>query len=97
MNKRINNLIVYVSSRNNYDMLENEVFKNINLEGFEFINVDDCSEPEEQKKGKAYEAATFSHVVEVVHVGDEYLCLPSCHSPFYILLQSSKSHLQHTT
>ncbi|MBT7623556.1 MAG: hypothetical protein HN595_03410 [Flavobacteriaceae bacterium] len=52
MNKRINNLIVYVSSRNNYDMLENEVFKNINLEGFEFINVDDCSEPEEQKKGK---------------------------------------------
>ena len=41
MNKRINNLIVYVSSRNNYDMLENEVFKNINLEGFEFINVDD--------------------------------------------------------
>ena len=24
---------------------------------------------------KAYEAATFSHVVEVVHVGDEYLCL----------------------
>ena len=52
MNKRINNLIVYVSSRNNYDMLENEVFKNINLEGFEFINVDDCSDPEEQKKGK---------------------------------------------
>ena len=36
-------LIIYVSSKNNYEMLENEVLKNINTEGFEFINVDDNS------------------------------------------------------
>lgn len=47
------NIIVYVSSRNNYDMLEGEVFKNIDLEGFEFINVDDKSSPQEISKGKA--------------------------------------------
>ena len=47
------NLIVYVSSRNNYEMLEKEVFKNINLEGFEFINVDDCSDKSEVDKGRA--------------------------------------------
>lgn len=46
------NLIVYVSSRNNYDMLAGEVLKNIKLEGFEFINVDDCSEKSEIEKGK---------------------------------------------
>ena len=46
------NLIIYVSSRNNYDMLDGEVFKNINTEGFEFINVDDNSSTEEIKKGK---------------------------------------------
>ena len=46
------NIIIYVSSRNNYDMLDGEVFKNINTEGFEFINVDDKSSPEEIKKGK---------------------------------------------
>lgn len=46
------NLIVYVSSRNNYDMLEGEVLKNINLEGFELINVDDKSSDEELSKGK---------------------------------------------
>ena len=37
------NLIVYVSSRNNYDMLDGEVLKNIDFEGFELINIDDCS------------------------------------------------------
>ena len=47
-----NNLIVYVSSRNNYDMLSGEVLKNINTEGFEFINVDDKSSSEEIEKGK---------------------------------------------
>lgn len=47
------NIIVYVSSRNNYDMLENEVLKNINTEGFEFINVDDNSCANELSKGKA--------------------------------------------
>ena len=46
------NLIIYVSSRNNYDMLEGEVLKNINREGFEFINVDDKSCDEEISKGK---------------------------------------------
>lgn len=46
------NIIIYVSSRNNYDMLEGEVLKNINFEGFEFINVDDCSEKDQIDKGK---------------------------------------------
>ena len=46
------NLIIYVSSRNNYDMLEGEVLKNINLDGFELINVDDNSSEEEKEKGK---------------------------------------------
>jgi hypothetical protein len=50
MNK--DNLIIYVSSRNNYDMLKGEVLKNINREGFEFINVDDQSSLEEIEKGK---------------------------------------------
>ena len=48
------NIIIYVSSRNNYDMLEGEVLKNINFEGFEFINVDDCSENDQIDKGKKY-------------------------------------------
>tara|TARA_R110000824_G_scaffold155769_1_gene328503 strand:- start:269 stop:1240 length:972 start_codon:yes stop_codon:yes gene_type:complete len=48
-----NNIIIYVSSRNNYDMLEGEVLKNIKREGFEFINVDDKSCDEEITKGKA--------------------------------------------
>lgn len=48
-----NNIIVYVSSRNNYDMLENEVLKNINFEGFEFINIDDNSSSAEVDKGMA--------------------------------------------
>ena len=50
MNK--NNIIIYVSSRNNYDMLSGEVLKNIDTEGFEFVNVDDKSSPEEIEKGK---------------------------------------------
>lgn len=50
MNK--DNVIIYVSSRNNYDMLEGEVLKNIDTEGFEFINVDDKSCDEEIAKGK---------------------------------------------
>lgn len=51
MNK--DNIIIYVSSRNNYDMLEGEVLKNIDTEGFEFINVDDKSSGEEITKGKS--------------------------------------------
>lgn len=46
------NLIIYVSSHNNYDMLEGEVL-NIDFEGFEFINVDDASSDEEITKGKS--------------------------------------------
>ena len=46
------NLIIYVSSRNNYDMLSGEVLKNINTEGFEFINIDDGSSEDELSKGK---------------------------------------------
>ena len=46
------NLIIYVSSRNNYDMFKGEVLKNINFEGFEFINVDDNSCKEEIIKGE---------------------------------------------
>ena len=46
------NLIIYVSSHNNYDMLEGEILKNIDREGFEFINVDDKSCSEEIEKGK---------------------------------------------
>ena len=46
------NLIIYVSSRNNYDMLEGEVLKNIDREGFELINIDDKSSEEEITKGK---------------------------------------------
>ena len=48
----MSNIIIYVSSRNNYDMLSGEVLKNINTEGFEFINVDDKSSYEEVEKGK---------------------------------------------
>lgn len=47
------NLIIGVSSFNNYDMLEFEVLKNIDFEDFEFINIDDHSRPENVKRGKA--------------------------------------------
>ena len=46
------NLIICVSSFNNYDMLEQEVLNNIDTEGFEFINIDDKSSKEEIAKGK---------------------------------------------
>ena len=46
------NIIIYVSSRNNYDMFEHEVLNNINREGFEIINVDDRSLEENKIKGK---------------------------------------------
>lgn len=45
-------LIIYVSSKNNYDMLSGEVLKNISFDGYEFINVDDNSEELEIKKGR---------------------------------------------
>jgi len=45
-------IIVYVSSRNNYDMVEGAVLKNIKLNGYEFVNVDDGSSDIEISKGK---------------------------------------------
>ena len=47
----MNNTTIYLSSRNNYDMIS--VFlDNVNLEGYKLYNVDDCSDEEEIKKGK---------------------------------------------
>ena len=46
------NLIIYLSSRNNYEMLENEVLKNIKTDGFEIINIDDGSIPKQLEYGK---------------------------------------------
>ena len=46
------NLIIYLSSRNNYEMLENEVLKNIKTDGFELINIDDGSDFEQLEYGK---------------------------------------------
>ena len=50
----MSNIIIYVSSRNNYDMLSGEVLKNINTEGFEFINVDDKSSDNSAEIIKSY-------------------------------------------
>lgn len=47
------NLIIYLSSRNNYDMFGGEVLSNINTDGFELINVDDNSSEHEVIKGKS--------------------------------------------
>ena len=46
-------IAVYISSRNNYDMLQREVMKNVNLKDFYFVNVDDSSSYEEMQKGKS--------------------------------------------
>ena len=39
MNSKKDNLIIYLSCRNNYDMLEGEVIRNIDTEGFEMFAV----------------------------------------------------------
>lgn len=44
------NLIIYTSNRNNYDMVEGEILK-IDFEGFEYFSVDDNSSSKELKKG----------------------------------------------
>ena len=41
------NILIYCSSRNNYEMLENEILKNVNFEGFDFVNIDDNSVEEQ--------------------------------------------------
>lgn len=46
------NLIISVSSHNNYVMLENDVLKNIDCEGFEFINIDDDSTEDQRSEGR---------------------------------------------
>tara|TARA_Y100001963_G_scaffold148442_1_gene226340 strand:- start:2655 stop:3575 length:921 start_codon:yes stop_codon:yes gene_type:complete len=47
----MNNTTLYLSSRNNYDMIP--VFlKNTDLNGYKLYNVDDCSTEEEIQKGK---------------------------------------------
>jgi len=48
----MNRLAIFLSSKNNYEMLENEVLKNNNFEGFELINVDDNSTNEQLNLGR---------------------------------------------
>ena len=38
MNKE--NILIYCSSRNNYEMLKGEIFENVDFEGFDFVNVE---------------------------------------------------------
>jgi len=45
-------IAIYISSRNNYDLLESVFLKNIDLEGYQLFNIDDNSEPDEVEKGK---------------------------------------------
>ena len=52
MSVNLENILVYCSSRNNYEMLENEIFKNVDFEGFDFVNVDDNSCEEQVALGK---------------------------------------------
>mgnify|MGYP003115444126 FL=1 len=44
-------IALYLSSRNNYDMIENVFLENVDLEGYKLYNIDDYSEPDEVKKG----------------------------------------------
>ena len=44
-------LVAFISSRNNYDMLENEVLVNNKFDGIKLVNVDDNSEKHELEKG----------------------------------------------
>ena len=48
----INNIFLYISSRNNYDMLLHEVIPTVNFDGL-VINVDDNSCDQEKEKGRA--------------------------------------------
>jgi len=45
-------IVIYASSRNNYEMLEGEVLRNIDFEGIPFINIDDNSDNEQVALGK---------------------------------------------
>ena len=46
------NLVIFFSSRNNYDLLAGEWLKKVNFLGFQLINVDDGSSTAELKKGR---------------------------------------------
>jgi len=48
----MNNIIAYISSRNNYEMLQNEVLNNVKFQGVEFINIDDNSSFDQQSIGR---------------------------------------------
>lgn len=48
----MDSIAIYISSRNNYDLLESVFLKNIDLEGYQLFNIDDNSEPDEVEKGK---------------------------------------------
>lgn len=50
MNKE--NILIYCSSRNNYEMLKGEIFENVDFEGFDFVNVDDNSSDEQITLGQ---------------------------------------------
>lgn len=47
----MNKLAIFISSKNNYEMLENEVLKNNDFENFELINIDDCSNKDQYELG----------------------------------------------
>ena len=44
---------IFLISKNNYDFLDKYWEKNFPYEGFEVLNIDEGSSPEEQEKGKA--------------------------------------------
>ena len=46
------NIAIYLSSRNNYDLLEDLFLKTTDLEGYQLYNIDDFSDPEEIEKGR---------------------------------------------
>lgn len=52
MSVNLENILIYCSSRNNYEMLESEILKNVEFEGFDFVNVDDNSCEEQILLGK---------------------------------------------
>ena len=43
---------IFLISKNNYDFLEKHWVSNFNYEGFEVLNIDEGSSPDEQEKGK---------------------------------------------
>ena len=48
----MSDISIYLSSRNNYDMIENVFLKNTDLEGYKLYNIDDNSEEDEVLKGR---------------------------------------------